>query len=59
MGEKTTHKRKVGDMARKNFLQMMRERRMFPRGSQEWNWRTRAARKYVWLMRGVPVMEWE
>jgi hypothetical protein len=55
----TTRKRKVGDMARKNFLQMMRERRMFPRGSQEWNWRTRAARKYVWLMRGVPVMEWE
>ena len=45
--------------AKANFHQMMCERRMYPRGSQEWNWRTRSARKYVWLMRGVPVMEWE
>jgi len=40
------------------FRQMMRERRAFPRGSVEREWRTRAARKYVWMMRRIPVCEW-
>lgn len=40
------------------FLQMMRERRHYAPGSAEWTWRTRAARKYVWMLRGVPVREW-
>jgi hypothetical protein len=41
------------------FLHMMRERRRFPRDSLDWQWRTAAARKYVWMMRGVPTDEWE
>lgn len=41
------------------FLSMMSQRRAFPRGSQEHDWRTRAARKYVWMMRGVPVCDWK
>lgn len=40
------------------FRLMMAERRHFPRGSLEHEWRTRAARKYVWLMRAVPTTEW-
>lgn len=44
--------------AKENFLQMMRERRRYPPTSPEWEWRTRAARKFVWLMRGVPTQEW-
>lgn len=44
--------------ARDCFLQMMAERRRYMRGTPEHNWRTRAARKYAWLMMGVPVREW-
>jgi len=44
--------------AREHFREMMRERRDWPRGSLDWNYRTRAARKYLWLHRGVPVQEW-
>lgn len=44
--------------ARSLFKQMMTERRQYPRGSSDFEWRTRAARKYVWLMRGVPSAEW-
>lgn len=40
------------------FRQMMKERRAYDRGSDEWAWRTRAARKYVWIIRDVPTMEW-
>lgn len=40
------------------FHKLMKERRTFPRGSVEWDWRTRAARK-LWLMaRGVSANEW-
>jgi len=44
--------------ARDYFKELMAERRMFRRGTAEHNWRTRAARKYVWLMRGIPTKEW-
>ena len=42
----------------KTFRRMIHERKAFPSGSPEWEWRSRAARKLVWLMRGVPVNEW-
>lgn len=40
------------------FRLMLRERRAFPMDSPEWEWRTAAARKYLYLMRGVPALEW-
>lgn len=44
--------------ARDHFRQTMRERRQYDPSSEEYQWRTRAARKYVWLIRGVPTMCW-
>lgn len=44
--------------ARQNLRQMLHERRMFPRGSMDWQWRTRAARKYLAICKGVPASEW-
>lgn len=40
------------------FRQIMRERREYRRGDLEFDWRTRAARKFVWLLRGVPTSKW-
>ena len=40
------------------FHRLMRERRMFAAGSPDHEYRTHAARKLVWMMRGVPVGEW-
>lgn len=37
---------------------MLTERRRFDKDSMDYEWRTRAARKYVWMLRGVPVLEW-
>ena len=52
-------RRMEDDMTTKDlFRRMLRERRLYPRGSDEWDWRTRAARKYAWILRGVPVNEW-
>ncbi len=45
-------------MARSEFHRMMAERKAFATGSLDYEYRTRAARKLVWLMRGVPTMEW-
>ena len=45
-------------MARSEFMRMMAERRACAPGSPDHEYRTRAARKLVWLMRGVPVLEW-
>lgn len=45
-------------MLRRLFLETMSERRRFPKGSPDWIYRTRAARKYVWMMRDVPTTEW-
>lgn len=44
--------------AKQRFRDMMHQRRSFQRGSMEYAWRTRAARKYVWQLRGVPVAQW-
>ena len=43
---------------RARFLATMAQRRRYPRGSMDYNALTRAARKYVWIMRGVPVNNW-
>lgn len=43
---------------RDHFKQMMRERRHYQPGSMEHEWRTRAARKYVWMLRRAPVCDW-
>ena len=40
------------------FRKLMCDRRAHPRGSPDHEYRTRAARKLVWLMRGKPVSEW-
>lgn len=45
-------------MERELFRLMLRERRAFPRDSLDYEWRTAAARKYLYLMRGIPVLEW-
>lgn len=43
---------------RERFHQIMAERRKLKRGSADYDYRTRAARKFVWIMRKVPAMEW-
>jgi hypothetical protein len=40
------------------FREMMRERRKHPKGSDDWVWRSIAARKYLWMHWGVPTTEW-
>ena len=40
------------------FREMMRERLKHPKGSLDWQWRTDAARKYLWIHWGVPTTEW-
>ena len=40
------------------FRRMMRERKKFSRGTADHEYRTRAARKLVWMINGVPVSEW-
>jgi hypothetical protein len=45
-------------VARDLFRWMMSERREYPRASLDFHWRTVAARKYLAIMRGVPVLEW-
>lgn len=46
------------DPTRAAFHQMLTERRAYPPGSPDHSYRTRAARKLVWLMRGIPVSKW-
>jgi hypothetical protein len=45
-------------MERHLFRRMLRERRAFPPGSPDWNYRTRAARTYLDILRRVPTTEW-
>jgi len=45
-------------MARAEFHRLMAERKAFAAGSPDYEYRTRAARKLVWMMRGVPTTEW-
>ena len=41
------------------FRRVMAERRAYRQTRcGEWEWRTRAARKLVWWMRGVPANGW-
>jgi 23S rRNA U2552 (ribose-2'-O)-methylase RlmE/FtsJ len=44
---------------RQTFIALMRERRAWPKGSADHEYRSRAARKLVWIMRGIPVLEWK
>ena len=44
-----------------HFRDVMAKRRAFrhdPRWRIEWDYMTRAARKLLWTLRGVPVSEW-
>ena len=43
---------------RATFRALMAERREWPRGTDDLEYRTRAARKLVWILRGVPSSEW-
>ena len=43
---------------RQHFRSLMAQRRNWPRGSHDWEYRTRAARKLAWIIRGVPVDRW-
>jgi len=43
---------------RQVFRQLMAERRAWPRGSADHDYRSRAARKLLNLIRGVPVNQW-
>jgi hypothetical protein len=46
-------------MTTRDYLrQMLTERQGFPKGSPDFNYRTRAARNYVWIIKGVPACEW-
>lgn len=40
------------------FRQMLRERRQYARGSLDWEAKTRAARKYLFIIRKVPTNQW-
>lgn len=44
--------------AKDHFRRIMAERRRFPRGTPDHAYRSNAARKIIWMMRGKPVMEW-
>lgn len=46
------------DPARAEFQRILTERRAYPSGSPDHRYRTRTARKLVWLMRGIPVSNW-
>jgi hypothetical protein len=41
------------------FRAFMAQRRAYPRHTAEHEYMTRAARKALWLLRGVPVTQWE
>ena len=45
-------------MTRESFHRLMTERRAHTRGSAEHAYLTRAGRKFVWLMRGIPSNQW-
>lgn len=47
-----------GNSARAMLRLMLAERRAFSRGSPDWEWRTNAARRYISIIRRVPVNQW-
>lgn len=40
------------------FRSIMAERRAYRHGDPERSWRTNAARKFIWLLRGIPPNQW-
>ena len=48
----------AGMTTRAHFLALMAERRKCLRGTADHEYRTRAARKLVWIMRGIPSSLW-
>ena len=44
--------------ARHEFRVVMAERRAFQRGTPDHDYRSRAARKLIWIIRGVPADQW-
>lgn len=46
-------------MTRRQLRHTLAQRRQHPRGSYEWQYLTRAARKIVLILRGLPTTEWE
>ncbi|MEB3214581.1 MAG: hypothetical protein VKL39_24745 [Leptolyngbyaceae bacterium] len=43
---------------RENFRRFMADRRAYPPGHSEHEILTRTCRKLVWIIRGVPAMNW-
>ena len=43
---------------RQRFRACMAERRRHARGSLDHEYLTRAARTYLWMLRGIPTTEW-
>lgn len=37
----------------------LRERRRFPKGSPDFEYRTTACRKMIWWMRDIPTSQWD
>jgi hypothetical protein len=48
----------VGLTTKDHFHILMAQRRGWRRGTVEHSYMTRAARKLVWIIRGVPAMNW-
>lgn len=44
--------------ARTEFHAIMAERRQWKPGSPDWEYRSRAARKLVWLIKGIATDQW-
>jgi len=44
---------------RAHLLSLLAERKAWPKGSADHAYRTKAARKLVWIIKGRPVNEWE
>jgi hypothetical protein len=44
--------------ARTEFHRIMADRRQWPPGSADWEYRSRAARRLVWIIKGIPAEQW-
>lgn len=40
------------------LLSLLAERKAWPKGSADWDYRSRACRRLWWIIRGVPVDRW-
>ena len=43
---------------RETFFALMAERRLWPKGSADHEYRSRAARQLYWIIKGIPSGEW-